>query len=521
MDVSQSPVGGQARSHKADPNAKRQPKAKNKADRLDDDASARVVVASARVHALPDRDILRSLEPFWQDGANVAATEGSEGINGWLKAESVRLKDDPARFDAIESAIARARIVPEPAGELPAMILPIQNEQARSRRFDVYSEDAFAALEFKTEFLVEGILVADQPCILAAPKKSMKTSVVVDLAVSIASGLSFLGRFGTKQSPVLLMSGESGGGTLQDTIRRVMESKGMKPGQLGSNLTVSLELPRLSRSEDIGELQEIIRERGIKVVIIDPLYLCLLSGTEGRALDPANLFDVGPLLLAVSRACIEAGATPVLLHHFRKSGGDPYERPELESIAYAGTQEFARQWILFARRSRYDPGTGKHELWMTVGGSAGHSGEYAVDIEEGVVGSDFSSRHWTVATRYASEEFRQAGEQSAVAKAEKAIARNQIADAERERTAAFDASQVLMELTSRGPKTRTALRETMRWNSDRLGRALAYLEHDGSIETCDIERSNRHGIRTIPDGGIRAKNLPKSDANSLTRTNPD
>jgi hypothetical protein len=35
------------------------------------------------------------------------------------------------------------------------------------------------------------------------------------------------------------------------------------------------------------------------------------------------------------------------------------------------------------RRSRYDEGSGRHSLWLTVGGSVGHSGRYKLDINEG------------------------------------------------------------------------------------------------------------------------------------------
>jgi hypothetical protein len=62
-------------------------------------------------------------------------------------------------------------------------------------------------------------------------------------------------------------------------------------------------------------------------------------------------------------------------------------------MAWAGFQEFARQWILLGRREQYEPGTGEHELWLSVGGSAGHSGLWGLDISEGVSGQP---RHWNI-----------------------------------------------------------------------------------------------------------------------------
>lgn len=88
-------------------------------------------------------------------------------------------------------------------------------------------------------------------------------------------------------------------------------------------------------------------------------------------------------------------------------------------MAFAGFQEFCRQWILVGRRERYLAGSGQHRLWMNFGGSAGHSGLWALDAHEGVTdGSE--SRYWDVSLSKAADVRDEAEKRKADQKAEPA-----------------------------------------------------------------------------------------------------
>src|SRR5687767_13403037 len=99
-----------------------------------------------------------------------------------------------------------------------------------------------------------------------------------------------------------------------------------------------------------------------------------------------------------------------------KERADPFQPPELEDIAWSGFQEWCRQWLLVGRREKYEPGTGSHRLWLNVGGSAGHSALWALDIEEGKL----PNRTWEVNVMHADEARQEVTERKEEAKQAKA-----------------------------------------------------------------------------------------------------
>jgi len=111
------------------------------------------------------------------------------------------------------------------------------------------------------------------------------------------------------------------------------------------------------------------------------------------------------LYRAFSSACLAVGATPILVTHFRITRRDEaYDVPEIDDLSFAGIQEWARQWFLLSRREKYVPGSGQHRLWLSAGGSAGQSGLWSLDIDEGVINEEFGGRFWDVRVSTATEQ---------------------------------------------------------------------------------------------------------------------
>lgn len=242
--------------------------------------------------------------------------------------------------------------------------------------------------DFELEYHIEGILVVGQPCIVGGPKKSLKTSILIDLAISAAIGGHFLGRFKvTKPCRVAMMSGESGLGTIQETAKRIARVAGVDLVAI-ENLFWSTALPRFGRVEDMEALGRFLDRDQVEILIIDPVYLAMPSN------ESANLFAQGELLRSVNDVCQQRRVTLILAHHAKKNTKRPHDQPELDDLSWAGFAEWARQWILLSRRVRFDPNTDEHRLWLSVGGSAGHSSLWALNVNQGASG--VRPREWQV-----------------------------------------------------------------------------------------------------------------------------
>ncbi len=262
-------------------------------------------------------------------------------------------------------------------------------------RFPFFTAAQLNSGVFETRYLIPGILAAGQPGGIFGAFKTLKTSLAADLLISLASGTPFLGQFPVAQpGGTLFLSGESGLAALQSIARRVCTARGLSLQTLGS-FELSPRLPRLDSSADVRALRRIITNKRPVCVAIDPAYLSI------RGDDARNLFAMGALLRPLAEIGDATGCTILIVHHCKRSklgAGDP---ATLDDIAWSGFAEFAAQWLLLSRRRRFDPDLGRHELWFSAGGRAGHHGLWALDANEGVAGG-FERRKWKTAIRRAS-----------------------------------------------------------------------------------------------------------------------
>lgn len=345
-----------------------------------------------------------------------------------------------------------------------------------------------AETDFHVEYLVERLLVAGQPCILGGPKKCLKTSLLVDLGVTLAVGGRFLGVLpAARVARTAIMSGESGMATLKETASRVAQAAGHSLRSL-DHLFWSEDLPKFADQRHHDALREFLDETQVEVLILDPAYLCM------PAADAANLMAQGELLRGVNQVCAEFNVTMVLAHHTRKNGKadkDKWAEPELEDLAWAGFQEWARQWILTGRRERYEPGSGLHKLWVVTGGSMGHSGSWAVDVDEGEY-SPGVQRRWEVDVKSITEAWKETTEAAEASKAARASQQEERKQKRLEEAVAAGRIRILAVL-QRFPEgeTKNTVKTLVAINKAVFEIAWNELADDGEIEATLVLKGTR------------------------------
>ena len=301
---------------------------------------------------------------------------------------------------------------------------------------------------------LDGGVVAGQNLIMGGPQKAMKTSVALDLVISVSSGVPFLNMFEVPRAcPVAFVSGESGNATLREAAMAIAVSKRVR---LSTELYLSFALPSLAIEEHLAVLENEIVEKGLGLMIVDPAYLALLDSVSSTV-SPSSVFAMGPILRHYAEIGDRTGCTMALIHHTKK-GMKTRLRLTLDDLSQAGFAEFARQWFLINRRAVLTDNT-PHRLICTVGGSAGHFGHYdvdALDMREHV------GRVWEVTASESTEESKKA-------------------------KWVDNAKRRLVDALRSGPKTRTDLKNRFK----RFDEPLQALLDEGEVILTEVIKNKR------------------------------
>jgi len=246
-------------------------------------------------------------------------------------------------------------------------------------RFRLLSMAELDSRDFSADYVVEDVLAVGELCVIGGMYKTLKSSIALDLLLSITSGMHFLGQFRVlRRVHAVYFLGEGHGCFAQGVGRRVAQQKGITLAEV-EGAYLCTDLPNLDNGGDLHEVGRVIKRHRAEFAFFDPLYLAL--GDSGES--ASNVFVIGQRLAAVQRACRAAGATPIIVHHLRK-GRVEIAPATFGDLAQAGAAEFAGQWLLLNRTRPHDEADpGVHDLRLSVGSRLGHSSAWGLRIEEG------------------------------------------------------------------------------------------------------------------------------------------
>lgn len=249
------------------------------------------------------------------------------------------------------------------------------------------------------DYIVEDCF-SEQNCVIGGFMKTLKTtmSIYVGCCIACGCGIKLFNRWPVlKKKRVGIWSAESGGKTLKETVLRVLAHIGRRLDEC--DIFMYDTVPYFDDVASMKAFEDEVRDRSIEIAIVDPLSHAL--GRVG-ATNASNTMLTVQLIGEAEKAANRGGALLWVNDHTSMGAQKAREngrkgRIRLHDMAYGGPMKWARQWMLIERNTEYAH-DGNHDLYIEIGGSAGHDQAFDVLISEGIR-SKTSKRYFRVEVR--------------------------------------------------------------------------------------------------------------------------
>lgn len=238
------------------------------------------------------------------------------------------------------------------------------------------------------DWLVDDVFSADQPTLFGARSKCLKTTLLTDLTVALASGTDWLNHFTiSKPRRVLFITGESNKRAAARRIRKASRARGLTLSSLKGMIRVeAVNFPKLPSPDHCEQIKRVIDKHQPEVLILDPLYRGLTSD-----IDTHRMNQVGDAIVYFAQCCRPASL--MLSHHGIKASAREYGvPPELEDMAGAGIAESCGNWWLIGRNEKY-AWNWQHDLCVQFGGRDEQAGGRRILFHEKEWTSEVTSLH--------------------------------------------------------------------------------------------------------------------------------
>jgi hypothetical protein len=165
-----------------------------------------------------------------------------------------------------------------------------------------------------TDWLVDGVLQPGRFAVLFGPPGAGKSIAAIDLALSVARGVPWLGRFDVHQAPVAYCYTEGA-----DGFRVRVDAWKQRHGVIDrAGVLVTFEAPNLLDKANVAALLAALRR-------LDPLPALVIVDTLARvipAADENSAKDMGTAIAACDRLRTSFDCAVLLVHHSRRDGAN-------------------------------------------------------------------------------------------------------------------------------------------------------------------------------------------------------
>lgn len=206
-----------------------------------------------------------------------------------------------------------------------------RQDQADDLPQDVTLSDIWDKLPPLKEELIPGILRAGHKMLLAGPSKAGKSFLLINLAISLAEGIEWLG-MKCKQGKVLYVNLELDEASCFHRLRNIYQKRGLEPKNIKNISVWNLRGRAVPMNKLAPVLIHRFKSKGYIAIIIDPIYK-VITGDENSASEMSEFCSY------FDRVATELNVSMIYCHHHSKGASGKYSNAADRS---SGSGVFAR-----------------------------------------------------------------------------------------------------------------------------------------------------------------------------------
>jgi len=212
-----------------------------------------------------------------------------------VEAEAKEIEEE------LEDRASLKRLSKAPKGIVRIEDTELRGKKPHKGKVNIKRVDEIEPFDPRDFWLIEDLWENNSVGVIGAPSKSFKSTLTLNLACAVATGKPFDGRE-VKQGAVLIIQGENNLSMEQHKIYSITGETELPIYFVDDNITM----------DHIYKLKDSILELGVKLLIIDPMYLLFGSGDINRHQDIVLRLEM------LSNLSKKTNCSIMLVHHSRK-----------------------------------------------------------------------------------------------------------------------------------------------------------------------------------------------------------